>query len=154
MCHWALKYRQITAAVAHLTCTAEPLRECGNCRAALNETEPSQEAQIFVLHKHFNTCWINVFNYSPYCSLRVWSLFINLTARVQDRSCEGLSADKWKPKRIRGILFKNYAFTGAVLWIFWVFFVVCFYYKTQLIITLFHLAHWIQARIFPIVLFY
>lgn len=105
-------------------CTAEPLRECGNCRAALNETEPLQEAQIFILHKHLNTCWINLFNYSPYCSLRVSSLFINLTARVQDReAAQAYQLTREKPKWIWGILFKSYAFTGVVLWIFWDFFV-------------------------------
>lgn len=104
-------------------CTAEPLRECGNCRAALNETEPLQEAQIFILHKHLNTCWINLFNYSPYCSLRVLSLFINLTARVQDReAAKAYQLTSEKPKRVWGILFKSYVFTRVVLWIFWGFF--------------------------------
>lgn len=42
----------------------------------------------------------------------------------------------------------NYAFTGAVLQI------LCFYDKDQLITSLFHLAPWIQASIFPIALFY
>lgn len=43
---------------------------------------------------------------------------------------------------------KNYAFTGAGLHI------LCFYDQDQLVTSLFHLAPWIPASIFPVALFY